>query len=87
MKSNVLRINGERSTVLLSTINVMFLANDANDHDIAYSRIAGGWMLENRERGHIRTLPNLVAALSELERVSGNRASQFTIVDNPYHGD
>lgn len=63
---------------------MMFLAGDSKGHSLAYGTVARGWMLENPEAGLIRVRPNLVAGLSDLERVSGVKACDFAITDNPY---
>ena len=56
----------------------------AGKHDVAWSDLGHGWMLENEEVGIIRTYPNLIRALSELERVSGIGVNDFAVERNPY---
>ncbi len=64
--------------------DIMFIADG---YDVAWSDIANGWMLEHPDNGHIRTYPNLIRALSELERVSGVGVDAFTWAPNPYGRD
>lgn len=61
-----------------------FAANDKAGHTLAWGHVARGWMLENPEKGLIRTYPNLVRGLSELERVSGQCVNSFVTFPNPY---
>lgn len=64
--------------------SIMFSADDPERHTVAWGDTARGWMLESHFRGLIRTLPNLLSALSELERATGVPAHHFSVGPNPY---
>jgi hypothetical protein len=70
--------------LMTGVTRLMFCAHDNGEHTLCYSSIAGKWMLENPRVGIVRQYHSLVSGLSELERVSGNNSTEFTVTDNPY---
>ncbi len=62
----------------------MFCAHDRQEHTLCWSEYGKAWMIENPRHGFIKWYPNLISGLSGLERVSGNKANDFTTIDNPY---
>lgn len=81
--------------------NTMFEANDPLKHDVCWSDIANGWMLENEEVGLISTHRHLCEALTKMHAITGEYWTKggdteeykmrvpntWTVSANPYNGD
>jgi hypothetical protein len=68
---------------------VMVCANDRLEHDVVYSRMAEGWMLENKRDGLVSTHTTFAQAIAAMELAARFNSSGYswTITDNPYWGD
>ena len=81
MKSNVVKL--QPNAVVRDMHELTFGAhNQAENHLYTVSRamVAPQWQLL-RDGQHVRWMGNLVAALSELERVSRVKAEDFVVTD------
>lgn len=69
--------------VMQSVKSLVFCAHDPLGHHVKWCELAKKWQLHNEDR-FLRERGSLVAALSDLERVSRTSAEFFTIFTTSY---
>jgi hypothetical protein len=67
----------------------MIVVNDNLKHDICFSRMADGWMLENERDGLVSIHNTFAQAIIALEKAVGLNGSGYDweVKLNPYGGD
>lgn len=69
--------------------NLMIEAGDPLRHDVCFSRMGQGWILENERDGLVSIHDTAVQALTAMQKAVGLNGStwDWNVKDNPYSGD
>jgi hypothetical protein len=66
---------------------LMICANDHRNHDVCFTRMGNGWMLENERDGLVSIHETLPQALEAMFKATLSTGLTWSVKDNPYGGD